>query len=122
MAEAGIEAGGKKAITVADDQRGPAVNLFADSSAQAKRYIADEKGDGFSCPKSSRQKTRWSRILRLFISPMNPARLCSTFGNQPASLFRCYPDRERSGLALRYVCVGRRQAMRGREDRGSFGG
>jgi predicted nucleic acid-binding protein len=47
MAEAGIEAGGKNAVTVAGDHRGSAVNLFADSSALAKRYIADEKSDDF---------------------------------------------------------------------------
>lgn len=47
MAEAGIEAGRKNAITVAGNHRGSAVKLFADSSALAKRYIADEKSDDF---------------------------------------------------------------------------
>ena len=47
MAEARIEAGGQGSIPVEGDTRGSALNLFADSSALAKRYIADEKSEDF---------------------------------------------------------------------------
>lgn len=47
MAEARFEVGEQGAVAVEGDTRGPAVNLFADSSALAKRYIADEESDQF---------------------------------------------------------------------------
>ena len=47
MAETRLEAGDKGAVSLKSHSRGPAVNLFADSSALAKRYVADEGSGDF---------------------------------------------------------------------------
>src|SRR5580765_1392656 len=47
MAKAGPETDRQGAFIIKDDPRGSALNLFADSSALAKRYIADEESDDF---------------------------------------------------------------------------
>jgi len=45
MAQAGFETGDESAFADKGNSRGQAMNLFADSSALAKRYIADEKSE-----------------------------------------------------------------------------
>jgi predicted nucleic acid-binding protein len=45
MAQAGTEVGYQSSLTIQSDRGGSTVNLFADSSALAKRYIADEESD-----------------------------------------------------------------------------
>jgi predicted nucleic acid-binding protein len=47
MAEGGTKVDDQGTVAVRRDTRGSPVNLFADSSALAKRYIADEKSDDF---------------------------------------------------------------------------
>lgn len=47
MEEARLEAGDESTFAIAGCSRGSTVNLFADSSALAKRYIMDEKSDEF---------------------------------------------------------------------------
>lgn len=47
MAEARSKTGDESTFPIASRSGGSAVNLFADSSALAKRYIADEKSDEF---------------------------------------------------------------------------
>jgi predicted nucleic acid-binding protein len=45
MAQARFETGDESTFAVEGNSRGSALNLFADSSALAKRYIADEKSE-----------------------------------------------------------------------------
>jgi predicted nucleic acid-binding protein len=47
MAETRIEACRQGSFVVEGHHRGPAVNIFADSSALAKRYFANEKSEDF---------------------------------------------------------------------------
>jgi predicted nucleic acid-binding protein len=47
LEEAWPEAGNESTFPISSRARGSTVNLFADSSALAKRYIADEKSDEF---------------------------------------------------------------------------
>ena len=47
MEETGLEVSNQSPLFVGSDSRGPSVNLFADSSALAKRYIFDEKSHDF---------------------------------------------------------------------------